>query len=126
MLDAFEEVMRWCFPSYLTDLAAAWFKPLKNGSISMSTDLANIFLRQLRVHISRSKNLMTLSRVKQRFEETLRSYLTRFNAIATIVDKLDPSIILMAVVFGVASKIDFKIALEGDPSMDLLSRGVLS
>lgn len=49
----------------------------------------------------------------------MRSYLTRFNAATAIVDKTNLLIILMVAVFGVVSKIDFKIALKSDPSIDL-------
>lgn len=51
--------------------------------------------------------------------ETLRSYLTRFNAATAAADKLDSCIILMAAVSRVASKTDFKVALERDSPTDL-------
>lgn len=57
--------------------------------------------------------------LKELFNQVLRSYLTMFNAAATTVHKLNPSIVLMAVVSGVASKTAFKIALERDPPVDL-------
>lgn len=63
---------------------------------------------------------MTLSNIKQMLGKTLRNYLMRFNEAAATVDKRDLSIILMAAVFGVASKTDFKIALEMNSSMDLM------
>lgn len=117
MLGAFKEMMGRCFPLYLINLAAIWFRQLENGSIIIWTVLVDRFLRQFRVHISRTKNAMTLSRIKQRPGETLRSYLTRFNA---AVDKTDPSIILMAAMSKVVGKTDFKIALERDQPMDLV------
>lgn len=119
VLDASEEIMGRCFPLYLTNLVAMWFKQLKNGSISTWTDLVNRFLRQFRVHISQPKNVFTLSNVKQRPVESLRSYLTRFNATVAVMDKPDPSFILIAAVFRVANKTDFKAVLKRDPSMDL-------
>lgn len=63
---------------------------------------------------------MTLSNVNQRPKEILKSYLTRFNEAAVAIFRSDPSIILMVAVSEVASKIDFKIALEMNPSMDLV------
>lgn len=48
----------------------------------------------------------------------MRSYLTRFDATAAAVDGLDPSVILMPIVFGVTIKTNF--ALEKDSPMELM------
>lgn len=45
--------------------------------------------------------------------------MTRSNAATAAIDKSGTSIILMAAVSEVASKTDFKVALERDPPMDL-------
>lgn len=93
---------------------------VRDETINTWAGLGDGFLGQFRVHISRSKNMMTLLSVKQRIEETIRSYLTRFNVGVFAVNKPDPSILLMAAVSGVASKTDFTITLEKDPPMDLI------
>lgn len=114
-----EEVMGWCFLLYLTDLTTLWFRQLDNGSISTCAELVHKFMEQFRVHISRPKNVMTLSSVKKRTGETVRSFLISFNAIAAAVDRPDPSVVLMAGVSRVTSKADFKVDLERDPPIDL-------
>lgn len=50
----------------------------------------------------------------------MRSYLKRFNATAAAIDKPDPSIVLMAAVSEVTSKINFKVALKMHPPMYLI------
>lgn len=44
----------------------------------------------------------------------------RFNTVAAAVDRPDPSVVLKATASGVASKTDFKVALERDPPMDFI------
>ena len=76
-------------------------------------------MRQFRVHISGPKNVMSLAALKQRTEESLRNFLTRFNAAAASVDRPDPSMVLMAAVSGIADGTEFKNSLTRDPPMDL-------
>lgn len=75
VLGASKEVMGRVFLLYLTDLATMRFRQLENGSISTWTELVKKFIKRFRVHITRSKNVMMLSSVRQRADETLRSYL---------------------------------------------------
>src|SRR5574338_367720 len=119
VLGASQEVMTRCFPLYLTDIAALWFRQLESGSIGTWTDLIEKFMRQFRVHISRPKNVMSLATLKQKAGESLRNFLTRFNAAAASVDRPDPSMIMMAAVSGIADGTEFKNSLTKDPPMDL-------
>lgn len=54
-----------------------------------------------------------------RGSKSLGSFLMRFNTAAATVDRPNPSVILMAAVSEVASKIDFKVALQWDLPIDL-------
>ena len=119
VLGASEEVMARCFPLYLTDLAAMWFRQLGEGSIRTWREMVEKFLGQFRVHVKRPKNVMTLTSVKQRMDESLRAFLTRFSAAVASVDRPDPSMVLMAAVSGVKENSDFKISLIRDPPQDL-------
>src|SRR5574338_156046 len=119
VLGATEEVMARCFPLYLTDIAAMWFRQLEDGSIGTWTELVDKFLSQFRVHIKRPKNVMTLTSVKQGADESLRTFLTRLNAAVASVDRPDPSMVLMAAVSGVRDNSDFKVSLVRDPPLDL-------
>ena len=111
--------MARCFPLYLSDLAALWFRQLENGSVGSWTELAKKFIRQFWVHIVRPKNMMTLTTIKQRPGEMIRAFLTRFNTVVASVDRPDPSMVLMAAVSGIAEKTDFMKSLARDPPRDL-------
>ena len=111
--------MARCFPLYLADIAALWFRQLENGSIGTWNDLIERFMRQFRVHITRPKNVMTLATLKQKTGETLRSYLTRFNVAAASVDRPDPSMVMIEAVSGIADGTEFKNSLTKDPPVDL-------
>ena len=119
VLGASEEVMARCFPLYLKDLAAMWFRQLGEGSIRTWRELVEKFLGQFRVHVKRPKNVMTLTSVKQRMDESLRAFLTRFSAAVASVDRPDPSMVLMAAVSGVKENSDFKVSLIRDPPQNL-------
>lgn len=58
--------------------------------------------------------------MEQRKNETLGSCLTRFDAAVVVVQKPDPSIVLMTVVARVANKIEFKKTLKRHPPKDLV------
>lgn len=119
-LGVFEKVMGRCFPLYLTDSNAMWFRRLKTNPSAHETELVNRFMKQFRVLVSRRENTMMLSSVKQRVRKILRSYLTRFNAVTATVHKPNPSVVLMAAFSRVASKIDFKINMKRDPPVSLV------
>ena len=119
VLEASQEVMDQCFPLYLKDIAALWFRQLENGSIRTCADLTERFMEQFRVHIARPKNVMSLATLKQKAGESLRNFLTRFNAAAASVYRPDPSMVMMAVVSGIADGTEFKNSLTKDPPMDL-------
>ena len=90
VLGASEEVMARCFPLYLSDLAALWFRQLETGSIRTWSELVDCFMRQLRVHVTRPKSVMTLASIKQRVGESIKDFLLRFNVTMTSVDRPDP------------------------------------
>lgn len=119
VLGASEEVMARYFLLYMTDIAALWFRQLESSSIGTWIELIEKFMRQFRVHISRPKNVMSLTTLKQKTEESLRNFLTQFNAAAASVDRPDLSMVLMAGVSGIADGSEFKNLLMRDPPMDL-------
>ena len=77
------------------------------------------FIEQFRVLIARSKNVMSLTTIKQRPRETLRSFLERFNVAAASVDRPEPLMVPMAAVSGVLDNSEFKKSLYGDPPRNL-------
>jgi len=111
--------MARCFPLYLEDIAALWFRQLDNSSIGTWTELVDRFMKQFCIHIARPKGVMTLITIEQRTGESLRNCLTKFNAAVASMDHPDPSMVLMVAVSGIATNTDFKIALDRDPPRDL-------
>src|SRR5574338_1301019 len=119
VLGASEEVMARCFPLFLSDLVALWFRQLETGSIKTWGELVDCFMRQFRVHVTRPKSVMTLASIKQRTGESIKDFLLRFNATVASVDRPDPSMILTAAVAGVGEGTEFKDSLTRDPPQDL-------
>ena len=62
---------------------------------------------------------MSLTTIKKRPRETLRSFLERFNVAAASVDRPEPSMVLMAAVSGVLDNSEFKKSLYRDPPRNL-------
>ena len=96
-----------------------WFRQLESESINSWNMLVARFIEQFRVHIARPKNVMSLTTIKQRPKETLRSFLERFNVAAASVDRPEPSMVLMAAVSGVLDNSEFKKSLYRDPPRNL-------
>lgn len=71
------------------------------------------------MHMERPKHSITLADIKQREDETLKSYLDRFNAAAVGVGKPDPTFIHMVVVKGLRKNTAFHTSLTKTKSKDL-------
>lgn len=56
---------------------------------------------------------------KAKIGESLRNFFTRFNATTTLVDSLDPSMVSMTAISGIADGMEFNDSLERDRPMDL-------
>lgn len=90
-----------CFSIFLTGLAIMWFCRLDHGSMGSWPELVIQFKNEFRVHIEQPKDVITLTDIKQRNDESLKNYITRSNTAATIVQKPDPTLVHMAIVIGV-------------------------
>ena len=87
-----DEIMCKAFPTTLKGPARVWFSRLKPNSIStfkeLSTQFASLFIVEHRY----KKSITCLMSIKQRVDETLRSYIARFNKEAFLIGQecIDP------------------------------------
>ena len=84
-----DEIMCRAFPTTLKGPARIWFSRLTPNSIStfkeLSAQFASHFIRGHRY----KKSMAYLMSIKQREDETLRSYIARFNKESLLIDEAD-------------------------------------
>ena len=76
------------FPSTLTKITQIWFHRLSQKSVSSFDDLAEKFKTQFITNIPPAKSIHNLRVYKQEVNESLRSYLDRFNKVAIQIENL--------------------------------------
>ncbi|XP_021850887.1 uncharacterized protein [Spinacia oleracea] len=71
----------WCkyFPGTLKGVASKWFERLPAGTIRSFSELELLFSTRFMAHKEEKKTSMHLSRIQQGKDESLRSYVKRFN-----------------------------------------------
>ncbi|XP_056688659.1 uncharacterized protein [Spinacia oleracea] len=71
----------WCkyFPATLKGVASKWFERLPPGSIASFNELQTLFSTRFMAHKEERKTSMHLGRIQQGKDESLRSYVKRFN-----------------------------------------------
>ena len=91
-----DEIMCRAFPTTLNGPARIWFSRLTLNSIStfkqLNAQFASHFIRRYRY----KKSIACLMNIKQREDETLRSYITHFNKEALSIDEADNKILVVA------------------------------
>ena len=91
-----DEIMCRAFPTTLKGPVRIWFSRLTPNSISsfkkLSTQFASHFIRGHRY----KKSIACLMNIKQQEDETLRSYITRFNKEALLIDAANDKILVAA------------------------------
>ena len=90
-----DEIMCRAFPTILKGPARIWFSKLTPNSIDIFKELnaqfASHFIRGHRY----KKSIVCLMNIKQRENETLRSYITYFNKEALLIDEADDKILMV-------------------------------
>ncbi|XP_074278457.1 uncharacterized protein LOC141602048 [Silene latifolia] len=79
------------FGSILSGAALQWFVNLPNKSISSFVGLVNVFNQQFASSRKPEKLSSDLYRIVQRFEESTRDYLARFNVEKISIPRCDPT-----------------------------------
>ena len=89
-----DEIMCRAFPTMLKGLVRIWFNRLTPNSIGtfkeLSTQFASYFIKGHRY----KKSIVCLMSIKQRQDETLRSYIARFNKETLSIVETDDKILV--------------------------------
>ncbi|XP_040996144.1 uncharacterized protein LOC121242332 [Juglans microcarpa x Juglans regia] len=99
------------FPLTLKGGARAWFGSLLPGTIIDFTKLARFFLTQVMASRKRRRPATYLLTVKQRDDESLKLYLSRFNRERMMIDDQDEKITLAALLGGIRPYNPFMIEI---------------
>ena len=89
-----DEIMCKAFPTTLKGPARVWFSKLTPNSISSFKELSAQFASHFIGGHKYKKSTAYLMNIKQREDETLRSYITRFNKEALSIDEADDKILV--------------------------------
>ena len=84
------------FPTTLKGPARIWFSRLTPNSISTFKELSAQFASHFIGGHSYNKSTACLMNIKQREDEILRSYITRFNKEVLSIDEADNKILMVA------------------------------
>ena len=103
------------FPTTLKGPARIWFNRLMSNSIGTFKELSAQFASHFIGGHRYKKFIACLMNIKQREDETLSSYITRFNKEALLIDKADNKILVAAFTNGL-QKVKFLFSLyKNDP-----------
>ena len=91
-----DKILCRAFPTTLKGLVRVWFSKLAPNSISTFKELSAQFASHFIMGHRYKKSTTCLMSIKQLEEETLRSYITRFNKEALSIDKADDKILVVA------------------------------
>ncbi|XP_030930592.1 uncharacterized protein LOC115956314 [Quercus lobata] len=91
-----DEIMYRAFPTTLKGAARIWFNRLTPSSISTFKELSVQFTAHFIGGHRYKRSTACLMSIKQREDETLRSYISRFNKKALSIDKADDKILVAA------------------------------
>ena len=98
-----DEIMYGAFPTTLKGPARVWFSKILPNIVSSFEELSKLFVNNFikgQRHKHSSSNLLT---IEQGENESLRSFITRFNREALTMDEMDDKLLLVAFHNGVNS-----------------------
>ena len=98
--EVLDEIMCGAFPTTLTGPARIWFNRLTPNSINTFKELNAQFTSHFIGAHRYKRSTACLMSIKQREDETLRSYITRFNKKALSIDETDDKILVAAFING--------------------------
>ena len=110
-----DEIMCRAFPTTLKGPARVWFSKIPPNSISSFEELSKLFVNNFiggQRHKRSSSSLLT---IEQGENESLRSFITRFNREALSVDKVDDKLLLAAFHNGVNSDLFIHKLYDKEP-----------
>ncbi|XP_021623844.1 uncharacterized protein LOC110623225 [Manihot esculenta] len=84
-----DALMSKVFLTTLTGPARAWFNILESGRIRNFIDLTNVFISRFIAGVPVERKMSYLETVQQRWNESLREYVAKFNSKALHIPELD-------------------------------------
>ena len=91
-----DEIMCQAFPTTLKGPTRVWFSRLTSNSIDTFKELSAQFASHFIGGHRYKKSIACLMNIKQWEDETLRSYITRFNKEALLINEADDKILIAA------------------------------
>ncbi|XP_030924206.1 uncharacterized protein LOC115951026 [Quercus lobata] len=110
-----DEIMCRAFPTTLKGPARVWFSKIPPSSVSSFEELSKLFVNNFiggQRHKRSSSSLLT---IEQGENESLRSFITRFNREALSVDEVDDKLLLAAFHNGINSDLFIHKLYEKEP-----------
>ncbi|XP_071939263.1 uncharacterized protein [Coffea arabica] len=115
---AADEIRCKTFLMFLKGKARLWFQDLAPGSIRSFSELARQFVAQFVFSKTYSKNATHLMAIRQKPEESLRNFMTRFNTKSLQMRDMDEKVVMTAFMNGFrAEELFYKLAEK--PPRDL-------
>ena len=91
-----DEIMCRAFPTTLKGPARVWFSKIPPNTVSFFEELSKLFVNNFIGGQRHKRSLSSLLTIEQGENESLRSFITRFNREALTVDKVDDKLLLAA------------------------------
>ena len=91
-----DEIMCRAFPTTLKGLARVWFSKIPLNSVSSFEKLSKLFVNNFIRRQRHKRSSSSLLTIEQGENESLRSFITRFNRKALTVDEVDDKLLLAA------------------------------
>ena len=98
-----DEIMCKVFPTTLKGPARVWFGKLPPNTITSFQEISNLFINNFVGHQRHQHSSSNLLNIKQGENESLRTFISRFNKEALLVDEMDDKILLAAFYNGITS-----------------------
>ena len=111
-----DEIMCRAFPTMLKGLARIWFSRLTPNSISSFKELSAQFALHFIGGHRYKKFTACLMNIKQREDETLKSYITHFNKEALSIDEANDKILIVAFTNGLQKRKFLFSLYKNDPN----------
>nr|AJE29374.1 putative gag protein [Coffea canephora] len=116
---AADEIRCKTFPMFLKGKARLWFQGLAPGSIRNFPELARQFVAQFVSLKNYSKNATHLMAIRQKSDESLRNYMSRFNAESLQIRDKDEKVVMVAFMNGLrVEELFYKLAEKPPGDVD--------
>ena len=103
------------FTTTLKGPVRVWFTKIPSNKISSFEELSKLFVNNFIEGQRHKRSLFSLLTIEQGENERLRSFITRFNREALIVDEVDDKLLLVAFYNGINSDLFIHKLYEKEP-----------